>query len=129
MKTVEQACNSNFSPDYVNEVDFDTLVVSGVTGGVWTYTGPGGDPGSASFSPKDFNGATPGTYEYTYTIMGDPSCQAVSYTIDIIVEDCKCPSVAISPEESFCNTIPTINLNDYKVTTKPGSWFIEWAGG
>ena len=125
LKTVEQACNSNFSPDYVNEVDFDTLVVSGVTGGVWTYTGPGGDPGSASFSPKDFNGATPGTYEYTYTIMGDPSCQAVSYTIDIIVEDCKCPSVAISPEESFCNTIPTINLNDYKVTTKPGSWFIE----
>ena len=125
LKTVEQACNSNFSPTYVNEVDFDTLVVSGVTGGVWTYTGPGGDPGSASFSPKDFNGATPGTYEYTYTIMGDPSCQAVSYTIDIIVEDCKCPSVAISPEESFCNTIPTINLNDYKVTTKPGSWFIE----
>ncbi|MBK8748053.1 MAG: hypothetical protein IPM04_09310 [Saprospiraceae bacterium] len=37
LKTVEQACNSNFSPDYVNEVDFDTLVVSGVTGGVWTY--------------------------------------------------------------------------------------------
>ncbi|MBK8603863.1 MAG: hypothetical protein IPN87_12580 [Saprospiraceae bacterium] len=33
--------------------------------------------------------------------------------------------MAISPEESFCNTIPTINLNDYKVTTKPGSWFIE----
>ncbi|MBK9399095.1 MAG: hypothetical protein IPN55_18405 [Saprospiraceae bacterium] len=57
--------------------------------------------------------------------MGDPSCQAVSYTIDIIVEDCKCPSAVISPEESFCNTIPTINLNDYKVTTKPGSWFIE----
>jgi len=125
LKTVEQACNSNFSPDYVNEVNFDTLVVSGVTGGVWTYTGPGGDPGTASFSPKDFNGATKGTYEYTYTIMGDPSCQPVSYKIDIIVEDCKCPSVAISPEESFCNTVPTINLNDYKVTTKPGSWFIE----
>ena len=127
LKTVEQACNSNFSPEYVNLVEFDTLILGGVTTGTWAYTGPGADPGSGSFHPKDFNGATPGTYEYTYTITGDPSCQAVSYTINIVIEDCKCPSVAISPEESFCNNTPSINLDDYKVTTKAGSWSIQSA--
>ncbi len=125
LKVAEQACNSNFSPDYVNEVNFDTLIVSGDKTGVWTYSGVGVDPGSASFYPKDFNGAVPGTYEYTYTITGDPSCAPVSYKINIVVEDCKCPSVAITPFASFCNTVATVDLDSYRVTTKPGKWYIE----
>ncbi|MBK7740434.1 MAG: hypothetical protein IPI42_07700 [Saprospiraceae bacterium] len=129
LKVAEQACNSNFSPDYVNEVNFDTLIVSGDKTGVWTYSGVGVDPGSASFYPKDFNGAVPGTYEYTYTITGDPSCAPVSYKINIVVEDCKCPSVAITPFASFCNTVATVDLDSYRVTTKPGKWYRECSCG
>ena len=92
---------------------------------MWTYSGVGVDPGSASFYPKDFNGAVPGTYEYTYTITGDPSCAPVSYKINIVVEDCKCPSVAITPFASFCNTVATVDLDSYRVTIKPGKWYIE----
>ena len=125
LKPAEQACNSNFSPDYVNEVDFDTLIVSGLTNGVWAYSGSGVDPGSGSFHPKDFNGATPGTYEYSYTVSGDASCDPVTYKINIVVEDCKCPSVAITPFASFCNTTGVIDLTTYKVTTKPGKWHFE----
>ena len=125
LKVAEQACNSNFSPDYVNEINFDTLIVSGDKTGVWTYSGSGNDPGSASFYPKDFNGAVPGSYEYTYTVTGDPSCAPVTYKISIVVEDCKCPSVAITPFASFCNTTGSIDLDNYRVTTKAGKWHIE----
>ena len=57
-----------------------------------------------SFHPKTSMGRHRGHMEYSYTVSGDASCDPVTYKDNIVVEDCKCPSVAITPFASFYNT-------------------------
>jgi len=122
--TDQTVCNATNALGLPYTLSFDTLVKSGVTTGVWAYTGTGVDPGQGTLPLLNFQGVTPGVYTYSYTIPADAYCKAVTYAVNILVEDCKCPSVAVKKSGQTCSsaTSAVIDLTPYKLTTKPGSW-------
>lgn len=72
----------------------------------------------------DFEGLDPGSYFFEYTTNSaiDP-CVDQSYTLEVIVRNCNCPSVAFIPPTPLCNDGPDVNLNDYLPEDAPsGQW-------
>ena len=127
--TLKDGTVCNADPQNIDEdiLDFSSLITAGQTNGTWAYTGsvPASDPASGSFPLKNFNLVTPGTYQYSYTITGDPSCEPQTYQIDIIVEDCACPSAATQRTDRICNNNAAVDLDvNYKITSKTGKWAI-----
>ncbi len=104
-------------------VDFATFITSGDDTGVWSDID--GSGASGVLPDLDFDGAIAGTYSFTYTLDSstDP-CQNPTYDVSILVEDCECPSVAIDPPGTFCNSLDNIELSDYQITNEVGTWSI-----
>lgn len=116
----DDICNASADGSVLN---FSNFILSGNTTGTWTDTDGSGvnltDPTSV-----DFNGVAPSTYTFTYTIGGSGGCLPVSYTVEIVVEDCACPSVATTPPTALCNSAAILNLSTLQITTQPGTWSI-----
>ncbi|OWY22856.1 hypothetical protein C7N43_05125, partial [Sphingobacteriales bacterium UPWRP_1] len=114
-------CNSAADGSVLN---LSGLVTAGITTGTWEDTdGTGVD--LTNPSAVDFDGIAPGTYTFTYTIGGSGTCPQVSYTAEIVVEDCSCPSVAtIPPVAALCNSSALLDLATLQITTQPGTWSI-----
>lgn len=120
-------CNKTNALGLPYTMDFDTLVKSGDMTGTWLYTGPGVNPAAGTLPLLDFTGVTPGTYSFSYTIDGGTYCKDVTYSINVIVEDCRCPSVAIIKSNTFCSSdiAAQVDLSTYLITTQPGKWTLQ----
>ena len=108
-------------------LDFTALVTGGDTGGTWADTdGTGVD--LSDLTAVDFDAVAPGTYTFTYTTnSASADCVDQSYTTEILVEDCACPSVATAPTDDLCNDNAVVDLSDLQITTEAGTWTIETA--
>jgi len=117
---VIKLCNklgSNPSP----LIDLSSLIISGDASGYWEDTNSSG--ASGSLPVLDFNGVNPGTYVFRYfTQSAVPPCQDTIYSIDIIVEDCSCPSIAVSSPPDLCQSVVDFNLTPLIITNQTGSW-------
>ena len=105
-------------------IDFRLLIGAGDITGGWTDLDGSGATGA--FPVLDFDGVTPGNYRFEYTTASAQiPCQDVSYTVTIRVDDCQCPSPALSDPGAVCNDDGPIDLEDYfvsGVTETGGSW-------
>jgi len=87
----EDVCNSDATGE-ATTVDF-TGLVNNLTG-TWADTdGSGVD--LMNLAAVDFDGVTPGTYTFTYTIAVDAPCDDVVGTITVMVLDCLCPMIMV----------------------------------
>ncbi len=123
VKDFVSVCNSSITGQSTS-INFDTLVISGDKTGFWIDADlPPGVTGS--FPLLNFTTVLPGTYQYVYSTQSAiPPCQDSSYVVNVIVENCGCPSVAIISPGTICNTISNIDLNSLVITTNPGNWTI-----
>ena len=113
-------CNSTADGSVLN---FNSFVTSGSTLGVWQDT-DGSGVSLANLAAVDFNGVSAGNYVFTYALDAAAPCADTAPTITITVEDCSCPSVAISAPADLCNDAGTLDLSTLEVTTEAGTWSI-----
>jgi hypothetical protein len=121
VKDFVSVCNSTITGQST-QIDFDSLVISGDKTGFWIDSDmPAGVTGS--FPTLDFNAVLPGTYQYVYSTQSAiPPCQDSSYVVNVIVENCGCPSVAIISPGSICNNVSGIDLSSLIITSNLGTW-------
>jgi gliding motility-associated-like protein len=129
--SVETAPFTTFSATTVNvcnvaaqgsTVDLTALISGGDTSGTWTD-----NTGATVGMPEnlDFNGATPSSLTYTYTTGGAVvPCENVSYEVEVVIEDCSCPSVTTSAPADLCNDAEMLDLTTLQITTELGIWTI-----
>ncbi|NNF22333.1 MAG: gliding motility-associated C-terminal domain-containing protein, partial [Saprospiraceae bacterium] len=107
-------------------LDLASFVTGGDTGGSWTeMTGSG--VSLTNLSNVDFNGVTPGMYQFAYTTNSAVwPCVDSTYRVDIRVKDCACPSAIVDPGGSICNDNGMIDLNSLipATTVQGGNWSI-----
>jgi gliding motility-associated-like protein len=106
-------------------VDLDALITFGNTGGEWFFPDTVNAPivGSSQINPSTLDA---GTYTIFYATSGAVApCEDDTTAVNLLIENCACPSVAISaPAQGLCNQSETLNLNSLLITSEPGSWTI-----
>ncbi|HUR31884.1 MAG TPA: gliding motility-associated C-terminal domain-containing protein, partial [Saprospiraceae bacterium] len=106
-------------------VDFDDLITFGSLSGQWFFpdTVSASITGGSQFNPNTLQA---GNYTVFYTLPNaGPPCLSDTLGINLIIENCLCPSVALSvPVDALCSGSGTQNLNDFLITTETGSWSI-----
>lgn len=120
--TSSSTCNASADGSVI---DLTEMIVEGNMTGTWMDdNGVGVDLSTPS--SVDFNGVTPGeTYTFTYTTnSGATVCPEQSYTVSVFVEDCACPSVALSTTNPLCNGGESIDLSSLENTEEAGTWSI-----
>lgn len=63
------------------------------------------------------------SFKYTTTTAIAP-CENQEYIMVVEVSDCDCPNVEFVVPGPICTENASINLDDWKVTTEPGTWSI-----
>lgn len=122
LDTLVSVCNSNLN-GFVSVLDFSSLLKSGDLGGTWSEVFPSGAVGTLPI--LDFNNVIPGSYFFKYTSNSATSpCKESEYLVRVVVEDCTCPSILTKSPGKFCNNGPSIDLDNFKITTEPGTWAI-----
>lgn len=107
-----------------NVINLYSLITAGDINGVWVDLENSGAKGNNN--NLDFTGVIPGTYTFSYTTSSATlPCKESSYTIDIVVEDCKCPSIKLNSAPSLCNDNSSLNLNTLSNNASPGIWSIK----
>lgn len=106
-------------------VDLDDFITFGTAGGHWFFPAGTGAPitGNSQFNPSDLSG---GNYTVYYTTSNaNPPCKNDTAGINLIIENCLCPSVALSvPVDALCSASGIQDLNDFLITTEQGTWSI-----
>ena len=116
-------CNSKGSGQYPTTLNLYNQITSGDKSGTFTDTDNSGAILNGNIF--DFNGVTPGTYTFTYTTNSSSApCSESVYTIDVIVENCDCPSVATKNPGNLCSDNANLDLNTLKLTSESGNWTI-----
>ena len=127
LKDFVSVCNSSNSGN-ITDLKFDSLIISGDDTGFWVDSDMSGAGGT--FPLLNFSGVSPGTYQFVYfTQSAIPPCSDTFYVVNVIVEDCECPSLAVLSPGNLCNNNADLNLNDFLITTEPGTWSIVNAPG
>lgn len=120
VKSYVNICNSNLNGNNT-KIKFDSLIVSGDATGFWIDSDLSGATGS--FPTLDFSGVPPGTYDFVYfTQSAVPPCADTFYIVNIIVEDCECPSLATLTPGDLCNNNANFNLDLLLITSESGNW-------
>jgi len=118
-----KVCNQGSGP-FPLSIDLKSLIISGDNKGVWLDLENSGATGTNNL--LDFTGVVPGSYTFSYiTSSATAPCQESTYTIDIVVEDCKCPSLFLDPAPTLCNNNGNINLNNLASIASPGTWSLK----
>jgi len=105
-------------------VDFSTLITDGDMNGIWVDANNSG--ASGSFPQLDFSGISAGTYTFEYTTNSAVApCTNQSFTSEITVIECRCPSVETSAPPVLCNTDAVFDLSTLEVTNESGGWSIQ----
>lgn len=106
------------------QVDLDDFITFGTTSGVWFFP----DTVNAPITGSAFNPTTltAGTYTVFYTSTNAIApCENDTAGLNIIIENCLCPSVALSvPSNSLCSETGIQDLDNFLITTEPGTWSI-----
>lgn len=106
-------------------IDLDPLISFGTTGGVWFFPDTVSAPvtGSSQINPSTL---APGTYTIFYTTTNAVApCKNDTTGVNLIIENCECPSVAVSvPAGALCSGSDMLDLNTLKLTGEPGVWTI-----
>jgi len=114
-----EACNEDTGtlPDFV---DLDDYNPDGAEG-IWTSSDPAveidGD-NIVTFTSKEIK-------EYIFSFSTNTAelpCEDQQYQLVIDLMDCSCPDIGVSPLGDLCLEEQSIDLNDLKLTTEPGSW-------
>jgi subtilisin-like proprotein convertase family protein len=115
-------CNSTDSGN-TTMLDFSSLVIGGDQSGTWENTD--NIPISGSFPMVDFTGVNPGTYTFTYTTGSAlPPCEEQSFSMQVTVEDCVCPSLELATPAPLCNDNGSLNLSSLEITPAAGNWSV-----
>lgn len=103
------------------ELNIADLISNGNSNGTWTDI----DNSGAIFNAGiwNFNGVSPGNYTFSYTLPNAAPCSDMVYFVEVLVENCLCPPLAISAVPDICNT-QTLNLSTYQLTPELGTWTI-----
>ncbi len=111
-------------------IDLDGLVQVGTTAGHWFFQSPGPNPitNNSLFNPSSL---MPGNYIVFYTTTNaNPPCTNDTLGVPLIIENCNCPSVALStPVVSICSGNAVQDLNTFLITTELGTWSITSTPG
>ncbi len=119
-----QVCNQSGTGSYPSTLDLFSLISSGDLTGTWVDVDVSGATGP--FSALNFIGLTPGSYTFSYTTgSATLPCTNPTYALEIIVNDCNCPSIAFDPPTDLCNDNASLDLNTLLITTEPGTWSIS----
>ncbi len=110
-------CNLELKGSIVN---FDDLIIDGITNGIWTDLDNSNATGS--FPILNFDGVQPGMYTFQYVIGQGSDCGEETYFVEIEVIECFCPNVDINAPDPIC-VGETVDLNQL-VNGDPGSWVI-----
>ena len=74
----------------------------------------------------EFAGMNPGTYTFRFaTDSASFPCEDDEVETNILVQDCSCPDLAISPIGDFCIENLAINLEDLIIEGSPGQWSLQ----
>lgn len=102
-----------------------TLISFGNNTGEWFI------PGAPAGAIINGNTLVPGEIEAgVYTLhyaplSSNPPCSIDTTEIQLIIENCLCPSVALEdPTDNLCSESGSVNLSTLLITTEPGSWSI-----
>ncbi len=83
------------------------------------------ESGFSVSSNVDFSGEDAGTLVYQFaTTNASFPCSDTIYNFTIIVEPCACPTIDISNIPDQCPEDQVLDLNDYVVSSDPGSWTV-----
>ncbi|GAB1396448.1 hypothetical protein MASR1M65_12250 [Saprospiraceae bacterium] len=116
-------CNSTGSGQYSTVLNLYNQITAGDKSGSFEDTDNSG--AKPIGNQLDFTGVAPGNYSFTYTTnSATVPCSESSYTIEVIVEDCECPSVATKNPGNFCSDDADYNLDNIKLTNEAGTWSI-----
>lgn len=109
-------------------VDLDQFIDYGPTSGNWFFPVGMGGP---ILNNSELNPSTilAGNYIVYYTTTNAVApCENDTVGLNLIIENCLCPSVALSmPSDALCSASGNQNLNAFLITTEPGSWSISSA--
>ncbi|MBK6890339.1 MAG: gliding motility-associated C-terminal domain-containing protein [Sphingobacteriales bacterium] len=106
-------------------LDLTALITAGDMSGTWNDADGSGAAGSPS--NLDFTGVTANqSYTFTYTLDSPDPCADVVYNVEVFVQDCSCPSVALVVAPDLCSDDDLLNLNSLldASVTEPGTWSI-----
>ncbi len=105
-------------------IDLDDLITFGTTSGVWFFpdTVNAAVTGSSQINPSTL---TAGTYTIFYTSTSAVApCENDTTAVSILIENCLCPSVALTgPAGGLCEG-SSLDLNTLVITPEPGTWTV-----
>lgn len=106
-------------------VDFDDLITFGTSTGLWFFPDTVGAPiiNNSLFNPSTLSA---GNYTVFYTSTNAvPPCNNETLGVNLIIENCLCPSVALTaPTTSLCSASGNQDLDDFLITGEQGAWSI-----
>ncbi len=107
-------------------VDFDALISFGNTSGKWFFPDTVSAPiiGNSQFNPSSLQA---GIYTVFYTTTNAVlPCENDTTGVNLIIENCLCPSVALSvPIDPLCSDAGSTDLNDFLITNESGTWSLQ----
>lgn len=120
----DNAANVCNDPENNSLLDLAMLLIEGDVNGTWLDDdGTGVD--LSNTTAIDFLGVPVGTYTFTYaTNTPNLACPDQVYEVEVLVENCMCPSVALGSQAPLCNSSALIDLEDLQVTGEAGTWSI-----
>jgi len=115
-------CNN---PDSGSVVNFSSFLIGGDVNGVWgDVNGIGvnmSDPAAV-----DFDGIAPGSHLFSYiTNSAVAPCTDVVYFFTVIVRNCSCPDLILSPTGILLCEGETFDLNTQIINAAPGTWKVS----
>ncbi len=121
-------CNVDGTAQFPTRINLFDAILSGDDDGQWTdFDGSGA---SGLFTDFSFEGVDPGLYTFIFeTDVAEDPCEDISRTMIIRVNDCDCPSVALSGRQIRCVDDADVNLNLLNVSGNTGTWEIVNAPG
>ena len=115
----------NGDPDVSTFVNFTHFILSGDTSGTWTDMGHSGATGA--FPMLEFTRVEPGNYLFQYKLQTlNYICKDSVFAIEIVVKNCKCPSLVLDTIPAVCQSEALVNL-DFLTKNEPGFWKIVGA--
>jgi hypothetical protein len=120
------ACNTAVDG---STIDFASLITSGDASGTWADID--GSGASGSFPVLDFDGVALGNYTFEYTTgSAQGPCSNQTYSVDVTIENCVCPSPLIDPASALCADAANFDLESLFIiggatpTQSGGVWTI-----
>ncbi len=109
-------------PDSMTVVNLSALIIAGDGSGIWSDV-DGAMVDLSDPTQVDFQAVSAGSYRMRYVTQSAVSpCVDSMYVFTIVVEDCSCPFLDLSPDVLINCQGDTINLDDQIVNAAPGAW-------